>query len=438
MHLHGLRTLMGFATVSLTITYILLHYLSPAVLFPHLPHSNLMMWLATITVLMCLPRVVAHPELLLSSVVYTMIGLMAAVPISLVGETSIVGVLWGLREFLANGVVFFLVIASLDSIAQIRVLAYSTAMVAIYLLTQSLSGWYRNGLESQYVRVQHIYDASIGATSGFARLQSVGVLADPNEFAQFLLVTAALLTLGWRSGSLWRNVASVILPTSYLIYGVLATRSRSGLIGLSMLVFLLLAKRFRKTISASLSIGLLGFMYWGGAAGPRTTSLSDPDIAGRINAGHAAMTMFRDFPVLGVGFMRFGNHYPSLTAHNSVLLCLAELGIFGCTFWLGLIVFSIRDLNRVSEWGSERAPALGLTACTNSCRIALFTFLATACFLSGTYSMTLYLLLGMAAAIRELNLQQLKIDAPLELAESEYQFPREEAFQLQIRIPEQV
>jgi hypothetical protein len=42
----------------------------------------------------------------------------------------------------------------------------------------------------------------------------------------------------------------------------------------------------------------------------------------------------------------------------------------------------------------------------NGVRIALFTFFGTALFLPRTYTMTLYVLLGMAAAARQLFLRQ--------------------------------
>jgi O-antigen ligase len=116
--------------------------------------------------------------------------------------------------------------------------------------------------------------------------------------------------------------------------------------------------------------------------------------------------MFRSSPVFGVGFQQFMVHNPSLTAHNSLLLCLAELGIFGTLFWLGLIVFSILALYRIVRNRTALAQAPDLVSSANGVLIALFTFLGTALFLSRTYTMTLYVLLGMAAAARQLFLRQ--------------------------------
>lgn len=344
-----------------------------------------------------------------------MVGLTAAVPVSLVMNGLGGGALRGLREFLPYGIVFFLVLASVDTVRKMRVLAFVVVIAAIGLLSQSLYGWHRDGLQSQYVIRQHIYNAQGDVIGEFPRLQSVGFLVDPNGFALFLLVAASLLTLAWRPGR-WRrnlvgnlpgNLALVLLPGAYLLYGVLVTHSRGGLIGLAILVFFLLEKKFGKIISLVAAGGLLRLLFFAGAAGPRAISISrsDPSTAGRIEVTQTGLDMFRSSPVFGVGFGQFTVHNPSLTAHNSLLLCLAELGVFGTVFWLGLIVFSMLELSRIARNRITLAEAPGLVSGASGVRIALFAFFGTALFLSRTYSMTLYLLLGMAAAARQLFLR---------------------------------
>ena len=397
---------MAFA---LTTAYVVLAHLSPAALFPHLAHYNIMVWLAVAAALACLAQVPFHlspwrsPEAQWRSPeVYLMLGLTMAVLVSLVVNGLGGGAIRSLREFLASGVVFFLVLAAVDSVRKMRVLAFAMVIAAICLLSQSLYGWYRNGIQSQYAFVQHIYNTQGDVIGEFRRLKSVGILDDPNGFAQFLLVAASLLTLAWSPGRWRRNLALVVLPGAFLLYGVLATHSRGGLVALAILVFFLLERRFGKIISFVAAGGLLRLLFFVGAAGPRAISISrsDPATVGRIEVAQTGIDMFRSSPVFGVGFQQFIVHNPSLTAHNSFLLCLAELGIFGTLFWLGLIVFSILALNRIVRNGTALArPANGV-------RIALFTFLGTSLFLSRTYTITFYLLLGMAAAARQLFLRQ--------------------------------
>ncbi len=409
-HIEKRRLLLPVVAFVLTTTYIVLAQLSPAVLFPQLAHHHIMVWLAVGAALAGLSQVLFHPSRWRSPEVYLMLGLTAAVPISLIANAQAGGALRGLRDFVVSGGAFFLVFAAVDTVRKIRVLAFAVVIVAIYLLSQSLYGWCRNGVQSQYVLRQHLYNAQQDVIGEFPRLKSVGLLDDPNIFAQYLLVAASLLTLAWSPGrwrrSLVRNLALVMLPGAYLLYGVLVTHSRGGLIGLAILIFFLLEKRFGKLLSLVLAGVLLRLLFVMGAAGPRSISLSDPSIAGRIQVARTGVRMFRAAPVFGVGFQQFTVHNPSLTAHDSLLLCLAELGIVGSLFWLGLLVFSIIYLNGFVRNHTVLVQAPGLASSANGVRIALFTFFGTALFLSQTYAMTLYVLIGMAAAARQLFLRQ--------------------------------
>ena len=47
-----------------------------------------------------------------------------------------------------------------------------------------------------------------------------------------------------------------------------------------------------------------------------------------------------------------------MTAHNSFLLCAAELGLVGFFLWMSIIVVTMIQLNRVPEVVGNRIPAL--------------------------------------------------------------------------------
>jgi O-antigen ligase len=51
--------------------------------------------------------------------------------------------------------------------------------------------------------------------------------------------------------------------------------------------------------------------------------------------------MWREKPVMGVGGGQFTEHY-YLTAHNSLLLALAELGPIGLLLWSAAIYYTIK------------------------------------------------------------------------------------------------
>ena len=103
----------------------------------------------------------------------------------------------------------------------------------------------------------------------FPRLQSVGILEDPNGLAQYLLVAASLLTLAWAPGRWRRNVALVMLPAAYLLYGILVTHSRGGLVGLSIVVFFPVREKDSGKIISFVLVGYVAFsLVLGRSSGP--------------------------------------------------------------------------------------------------------------------------------------------------------------------------
>src|ERR1700683_5485553 len=77
------------AAFVLTTTYVVLSHLSPAVLFPHLAQYHIMVWLAVAATLACLAQLFFHPFGWRSPQVYLIVGLTAAVPISLVANAQV-------------------------------------------------------------------------------------------------------------------------------------------------------------------------------------------------------------------------------------------------------------------------------------------------------------------------------------------------------------
>lgn len=389
------------AALLLTMAYLGLAHLSPAALFPGHANYRIMAWIAIFGALSCLPRLIADPARWRSAHSYLVLGLTAAVVASLVGRSSWSGVLFASMQFLVAALAFFLVVGAANTLGNLRVLALTLVAVALFLLLQSMLGWHRDGMNSRFVYSDHMYDASGTVVGSFPRLRSVGFLNDPNDFAQFLLVAASLLGVAWRAGQWRRNLIFVLVPTLFLVYGVLETHSRGGLVGISILAYFLLKKKTNTLFSLLGALTLLFVLYGGGAGGARPNSISEPSTAGRINAWQNGIEMLESSPAFGVGFHFFEEH-SRLPAHSAFVQCFAELGLLGYFCWLGLIVYSIADLNGIlrNEYASRWTPEVVYVA--DSVRIALFTFLGTACFLSRTYVMTLYALIGMAAGLRHL------------------------------------
>jgi O-antigen ligase len=86
-----------------------------------------------------------------------------------------------------------------------------------------------------------------------------------------------------------------------------------------------------------------------------------------------------------------------MTAHNSYLLCAAELGLVGLFLWMSIMVVTMIQLNRVPKVVGKSNPALAQWAV--ALRLSLGTYLFTSFCLSRTYELPLFLLLGMSGAV---------------------------------------
>jgi O-antigen ligase len=134
----------------------------------------------------------------------------------------------------------------------------------------------------------------------------------------------------------------------------------------------------------------------------RSFSMHEESNAGRLDAWSAGLGMFRQQPFFGVGFNQFTEHN-ELTAHNSFVLCFAELGLFGYFFWLALLLltgYQIAELVRRPS-GTD-AEDRGVTRWASVIQMSFYSFLGTAFFLSRTYNVGLYILLAFTVVLVEI------------------------------------
>jgi O-antigen ligase len=150
------------------------------------------------------------------------------------------------------------------------------------------------------------------------------------------------------------------------------------------------------------------------------------------------LQVFKSHPLFGVGFNNFGDYGGGLTAHNSVVVCAAELGIFGFYFWALFLFATVRDALALSSPAKaiepaprtlENPPILPLTTSKLEAIdeaeihrlgrlmvLSLTGFLVTAWFLSRSFVMTFFLIGGLVEAIYEMALRQGMISPRLPLA----------------------
>jgi hypothetical protein len=235
------------------------------------------------------------------------------------------------------------------------------------------------------------------STPTVPRLRALGLLNDPNDLAQTLVAALPLVFLAWRRRSPAGNALFVLLPAAAMLWAVVLTRSRGGLVALAALLWFTFALRagprwartLRWTGFVGLFIALTLFFRLGGA---------DASAMGRLEAWSEGLQMLKYSPIWGVGFGSFAD-VNRIVAHNSFVHCYGELGLIGYFSWLGAILATFWYLERISvtEAGPEGSPDLARWA--RSLGLSLGTFLAGALFLSRTYSVSLFLLVGLGTAL---------------------------------------
>jgi O-antigen ligase len=142
----------------------------------------------------------------------------------------------------------------------------------------------------------------------------------------------------------------------------------------------------------------LPLLLLGGRSGAEAASSTTE----RIDCWAEALAMWRSHPIFGVGLGRFGEfHY--MTAHNSYLLTLAELGLPGMLLFTSILWISAKVPIRVLQTFPEATARLDGSLVARRWALALlaaFAGLAVGIFfLSFAYHYVLWIYLGLAGAL---------------------------------------
>jgi hypothetical protein len=184
----------------------------------------------------------------------------------------------------------------------------------------------------------------------FYRLRGMAFINDPNDFAQVMVSLIPCMFFLWKKGSLPRNVLFVLVPVGWLIFGMYLTHSRGGIVAL-MAVMLFASRRKIGTVPAAMIAGgffvLTSVVGWSGG---RDVSMEAG--VGRMEAWAVGIDLLKSHPLFGVGFGRFGEYF-FITAHNTIVVCAAELGMFGLFWWVAFIVPTLRDAILCSQEKKE-------------------------------------------------------------------------------------
>jgi putative inorganic carbon (HCO3(-)) transporter len=310
--------------------------------------------------------------------------------------------------------IFILMINTLTSPRRIERLTWILVIASGWIATRSVVDYVRGVNLVEYGRV-------VGSVGGMFR--------NPNDLALNMVVALPLcVAFLLRPVSKFQKLIAVGCAVA-MLGAIVASRSRSGTVGLAVMAIVLAWQLLRRrpalvvagAMAAMLALPLLPSAYLDRMASITDGSRDDTGSrAARSTLFAEAWEAFIQDPLTGVGAGQFVNYDPEgreqawRETHNVVLQVAAELGIFGLLAFLYLLVRGakapgqVRRLLRLASNGptgprrvsEEEHTMLEVHAIVMLASLA--GWFACAFFASVAYNWTLYYMLGLAVAAREL------------------------------------
>jgi putative inorganic carbon (HCO3(-)) transporter len=232
------------------------------------------------------------------------------------------------------------------------------------------------------------------------RIQYVGIFNDPNDLGLLFVAVLPMSLYLAMHGAFLRRVFW-FAGAALLLYGVYLTNSRGALLAVLMIGGVYVLYR-RGIVTAGIlsAIGLAGMKML--SSRMQELDADESSAAGRVDAWYEGLHMFLSQPLFGVGAGNFTDHN-NLTAHNSLVLVLAETGFVGFILWLAFVGYCFWMMVAVvrytpvaiegsaagaSGWPAEKELALTLL-------LSLCGMFTAAFFLSRSYTVVLYLVMAL-------------------------------------------
>jgi putative inorganic carbon (HCO3(-)) transporter len=380
-------------SLTVVLLYVALNLLSPADMLPELARFRPALVLAVASVPLAAMVRLREPELGKLRVQFVLVVLFFGWAICSWFPHGGFGA--NLRTLLVlspNVIVYFVGMVVLGRPYRLGLLRVTLVLVAIFVLINAFWG-------IPYARASGAttpYDLTLMGASNTpeVRIRGLGMLNDPNVLGQFLLMILPLLYVSNSSSGLGMGYVLAVPVTMLFLAGVYATGSRSAEVGVAVILGLLLVRRFKVVgalISGVVAVALLAVIN---ATRSRTISMSSG--LDRLAIWSDGMSFVKSSPIWGIGYGSFSDRQ-GMTAHNSFLLCAAELGVVGLLLWTSIIVVTMIQLGRVPKILATKNPAMARWAV--AVRMSLVVYLFCGFFLSRAYELPLYLLFGAAGSI---------------------------------------
>jgi probable O-glycosylation ligase (exosortase A-associated) len=262
-----------------------------------------------------------------------------------------------------------------------------------------------------------IYNLTFKA--GLATSGEVGTsfLADENDFALALNVMIPFAFFLFENArSKLRRFASGLFLVIFAL-GVVASFSRGGWVGLLAVTAYCIMLSRRKLVSGLsivvMVIAIVAFApssYW-----DEIETISDPTeqtADARIKFWKAAVRIYADNPLFGVGARNAGVHLPEYMGpqsnpqtqwgraiHGLFPEVLAETGTLGTLCYLAMAVFLFRNMWRIRRQSSDSGTGLSMGGMASAIMGSMIAYFVTSTFLSTAYYPQLWTIYVLAVSL---------------------------------------
>lgn len=334
--------------------------------------------------------------------------------------------------FIVEGLLIYVVVTNVvRSLADLRRIVWVLLLVGGVIGALSVYQQATETYGNDYLGFAQVSQASLD-TGGAGQPRLAGMIGEKNRYAQVMVV---LIPLGlfriWEERRLVLKAAAA-MATTFIAFGAALTFSRGAALGFAIMIGLMVVMRYLKptqligivlgvalmlAVQPTYAERLLTLDALGGATGEKGASQAeDASIRKRANETIAALLVFADHPILGVGrglfpvyYQDYGaevgiaNENDARQAHNLYAGIAAETGILGFVAFFGIFLVTLRDLDVVRRRWRALAPAYANMAIAFV--LAIVLYLATGLFLHLAYERFLWLLLALAGATAYIGLQ---------------------------------
>ncbi len=364
----------------------------------------------------------------------------------LLALASILGVLWHL--FLTKKIkpfwnnyhsvffIYFIWITLCVLLATNRNLSmeyWSSTLTKIFIMFFIISWWINNKRAFDLTRIGIIISGIlISCVAIFNKINGIGLvevtrvtisrdlgsqIGDPNDLSLVLLFPISFLCaelINKRNHFFYRFI--LIIMFILVVYAIIATQSRGGLLGLLAIIAYFISKKIKNKmilISIIISILLLLLLFAGISerqSGGVAEQGIDESAMGRIYAWQAAINMAISNPFTGVGINNFYANYffysphwdgKNHAVHSTWFQVLSETGFIGFSLF-AILIATIYKILKKCEFYQKDFLNKEENINVESLKAGLIGFIVSGTFLTQAFTWPLYIIIALSIGLEQM------------------------------------